>query len=53
MYNNQNPIKNVDEIFPRLLTLPLHPDLKEVEVIKICRELKKFIKDEIYDFKKK
>jgi dTDP-4-amino-4,6-dideoxygalactose transaminase len=33
------PLPNTDEIFPELLTLPLHPDLKCEEVDWICKVL--------------
>ena len=33
-----------EKIFPELLTLPLHPDLDEKEVVYVCEELTKAIK---------
>ena len=33
-------LQNVDAIYPQLLTLPLHPDLTENDVLYVCESLK-------------
>jgi dTDP-4-amino-4,6-dideoxygalactose transaminase len=37
------PLPETDSLFPELLTLPLHPDVTEQNVEKICAQLKSFI----------
>jgi dTDP-4-amino-4,6-dideoxygalactose transaminase len=38
-------VRHVDEIYPRLLTLPLHPDLDEKDVTFICDILRKYLNE--------
>ena len=37
------PLPVTDSIFPELLTLPLHPDVAEEEVVEVCDQLKALI----------
>lgn len=45
MYNIKSVIHNVEEIYPKLLTLPLHPDLNEDDVVKVCESLKECVEN--------
>lgn len=37
------PLPVTDSVFPELLTLPLHPDLSELDVEVVCRQLKALV----------
>lgn len=39
LYNDGNSLPVTEEIFPRLLSLPLHPDLKDSDIDYICEQL--------------
>lgn len=39
IYKNETCIENVDNIYPQLLTLPLHPDLNSSDIEYICHIL--------------
>jgi len=47
-YRNQQPLPLpvTDAIFPEILTLPLHPDLKEDDIRYICGQLKEAVHDQ-------
>lgn len=42
IYGESESIEHVDQIFPRILTLPLHFDLSEDDVIYICKSIQRF-----------
>ena len=43
IYKNETRLENVDNIYPQLLTLPLHPDLNSSDIEYICHTLLTFL----------
>jgi dTDP-4-amino-4,6-dideoxygalactose transaminase len=43
---NIEPLKNLDKIYPTILTLPLHPDLSEIEVTYIAKAVIGYVNED-------
>ena len=45
LYRNQISLKNTEELYPKIITLPLHNDLELSDVDYVVENLLKFIKN--------
>lgn len=44
-YGNTPYLKNAEAVWPRLLSLPMHPRLTNENIIRVCEEIKRFFQE--------